>query len=181
LGAVPSVASAAGVSGEVYNIADYYNEDGGFSDLALELEGDGDVRILPVVEGDIVIVGDRQFVVLVESYEFAFYTQSSLEAAIEWWTDYLLSLEESGVVAEINKPDPIFVGAEASAFVVKLGGNTNELYITVTEYCEDGSVIEFEAMFVIRNNAEGTYSVDGYSVYVDTKGNDQVRACYIVE
>ena len=33
----------------------------------------------------------------------------------------------------------------------------------------------------INNNAAGAYEVGGYKVYVDTKGNDQIRACYIVE
>jgi len=32
----------------------------------------------------------------------------------------------------------------------------------------------------IDNNAAGTYDVHGYKVYVDTKGNDQIRALYFV-
>jgi len=66
----------------------------------------------------------------------------------------------------------------ASAYVKKLNGNTNELYITVMEHYSDGTTIIYgPMMFSIRNNAEGTYSVGDYRVFVDTKGNDQIRAC----
>jgi len=71
--------------------------------------------------------------------------------------------------------------ATVTAWVNKLNGNKNELYITVTEhstseaYCRD-----ITKMFMIDNNAAGTYTVERYSVYVDTKGNTQIRDCRIV-
>ena len=67
-----------------------------------------------------------------------------------------------------------------SAFVTKLNGNKNDLTITVKELYYDGLVKSFTATISINNNAAGTYDVGGYKVYVDTKGNDQIRACYIV-
>ena len=76
--------------------------------------------------------------------------------------------------------EPVYVGADASAFVTKLNGNQNELTITVMEVFSDGSKIDIVETFVINNNAADTYLVGGYYVYVDTKGNTQVRECDIV-
>ena len=67
------------------------------------------------------------------------------------------------------------------AFVVKQNGNKNLLSITVTEYYSDKSSVVFTEEFQISNNAAGAYVVGPYKVYVDTKGNDQIRAIYIVE
>ena len=41
------------------------------------------------------------------------------------------------------------------------------------------ATIEWDGL--ISNNAAGTYAVGKYKVYVDTKGNDQIRECYIVK
>ena len=72
------------------------------------------------------------------------------------------------------------VSVSAAAFVEKLNGNQNRLWITVTELHRDGTSTDYEVSVLISNNAAGTYSVGDYNVYVDTKGNDQVRACEIV-
>ena len=73
---------------------------------------------------------------------------------------------------------------EPTAFVKKLSGNQNELTIVVTETWTNYHDITFNEVFkqtiLINNNAVGTYKVGNYEVYVDTKGNDQIRACYIV-
>jgi len=74
-----------------------------------------------------------------------------------------------------------FAGATASAYVIQIPGNKNQLVITVTEIYDDGTTASFTESFMIDNNAEGTYVVDKYLVYVDTKGNTQIRACYIVD
>jgi predicted phosphodiesterase len=74
-----------------------------------------------------------------------------------------------------------FVSATPDAFVTKLNGNQNDLTITVTDLYADGTTNAVTTTFKINNNAAGTYEVGGYKVYVDTKGNDQIRACYIVE
>ncbi|NLP30240.1 MAG: hypothetical protein GX363_03825 [Clostridiales bacterium] len=68
-----------------------------------------------------------------------------------------------------------------SAFVNKLPGNQNDLTIIVTETFADGSKNVITSTFKIKNNSAGTYDVGPYKVYVDTKGNTQIRACYIVE
>ena len=71
------------------------------------------------------------------------------------------------------------VWAEAS--VAKLSGNKNELSITVYGLFSDGVIKEIAGdKMQINNNAAGQYKVGAYIVYVDTKGNDQIRACYIV-
>jgi len=66
------------------------------------------------------------------------------------------------------------------ASVKQLNGNKNDLTITLTEKLSDGTTNMFSQTFSINNNAADTYTVGTYRVYVDTKGNTQIRACYIV-
>ena|GEM_PF-5781876 len=75
----------------------------------------------------------------------------------------------------------IVVSAESSAFVTKLNGNKNDLTITIIEKMSNGTVNKTTKTFSIENNTAGIYNIDDYKVYVDTKGNDQIRACYIVD
>jgi hypothetical protein len=71
---------------------------------------------------------------------------------------------------------------EVEAFVKKLNGNKNELTIVVFELYGNGDVMNvIEQKFSIDNNAAGTYAVGKYFVYVDTKGNTQVRECCFVD
>jgi len=70
--------------------------------------------------------------------------------------------------------------AVPSASVNKLNGNKNELTVTVTEYLSDGTTNVISEVFSINSNSADTYEVGAYRVYVDTKGNDQIRQCYIV-
>ena len=74
--------------------------------------------------------------------------------------------------AEIAKVTP-------TAFVTKLNGNQNDLTVTVTEVYSNGMKFVTAKTIKINNNAAGTYEVGDYKVYVDTKGNDQIRACHI--
>jgi M6 family metalloprotease-like protein len=67
------------------------------------------------------------------------------------------------------------------AFVKQFNGNKNDLTVNVTEIYEDGTTEFFSATISIDNNAAATYTVGPYKVYVDTKGNTQIRACYVVE
>ncbi|MCR2813048.1 M20/M25/M40 family metallo-hydrolase [Microbacterium sp. zg.Y1090] len=90
--------------------------------------------------------------------------------------------------AEFSSPDAVYVtvdnavvDAEPSAVVTKLPGKTNELTITVAETRVDGSDSSVTATFTISNNAAGTYTVGEHRVYVETKGNTQVRKISIVE
>jgi hypothetical protein len=70
-------------------------------------------------------------------------------------------------------------------FVDKLTGDNNNLTISVAEKYPGIDGIGYEVVFTathsIHNNAAGTYDVGPYKVYVDTKGNTQIRACYIVK
>ena len=70
--------------------------------------------------------------------------------------------------------------ATPSAVVEKQNGNKNNLEITLVEKYSDGSSKTITKTFSINNNAAATYEVGGYKIYVDTKGNTQIRACYIV-
>ncbi|MFI6453998.1 M20/M25/M40 family metallo-hydrolase [Streptosporangium amethystogenes] len=89
--------------------------------------------------------------------------------------------------AEFSSPDAVYVtvanaviDAKPSAVVKKSKGNKNELTITVKQTHIDGSESPVTATFTIDNNAAGTYAVGDYKVYVETKGNTQVRSISIV-
>jgi hypothetical protein len=69
--------------------------------------------------------------------------------------------------------------ATPTAYVTQLNGNKNDLTITITEKLTDCTTQIITETFSINNNAADTYAVGSYNVYVDTKGNTQVRACYI--
>ena len=68
-----------------------------------------------------------------------------------------------------------------TAVVEKLNGNKNNLTITITELYSDGTKNIITKIFSINNNAAGKYAVGEYTVYVDTKGNTQIREIYIVK
>ena len=80
----------------------------------------------------------------------------------------------------LERYDVELVDAVSEAFVTRLNGNQNELTITITETYEHGKTNVITVTFLIRNNAEGVYQVGDYNVYVDTKGNDQIRGIRIV-
>lgn len=65
--------------------------------------------------------------------------------------------------------------ATASATVTRLQGHRNELTISVTETYLDGTSDVRRQTFLIPNNAADTYRVGSNLVFVDTKGNSQVR------
>jgi len=84
--------------------------------------------------------------------------------------------------------DVSVVGTNVNASVEQLKGNQNKLTITVTELLSDSSKNVIENTFMINNNAAGTYKVidkndsnNYYMVFVETKGNTQIRSIYIVE
>ena len=87
-------------------------------------------------------------------------------------------------VTVVNTPPvetPTVISAAPTASVEKLNGNQNRLTITVTEKLSDGKTNIITVSFMINNNAAGTYNVGPYKVYVDTKGNTQIRECYILQ
>ena len=93
----------------------------------------------------------------------------------------LVALDIVAVNEEEQAPlAPPSITAEAT--VTKKSGNLNTLTIFVTvEYPHGGGIAIFMETFDVANNAVGIYKVDAYDVYVEIKGNDQIRACYIVE
>lgn len=86
-------------------------------------------------------------------------------------------IEES---AEIDISVAQLMSVTPTASVEKINDKENILTINVTELYQNGTEIVFTTTSIINNNAEGTYKVGDYSVYVNTKGNTQIRACYIV-
>ena len=84
----------------VIKITDYYNQDGKFSALGAALPADsksGD-KVLTVKNGDIIIVGDKQYKVTADSLAFELYTQPSIDKVIVWWTDYMNDWKDSGKI-----------------------------------------------------------------------------------
>ena len=86
-----------------------------------------------------------------------------------------------GAVKAAEVYQRLLINVNPVASVKKLNGNKNDLTVTVTETYEDKTTEVFTKTFSINNNAADTYTVGPYKVYVDTKGNDQIRACYVVK
>ena len=78
-------------------------------------------------------------------------------------------------------PAAVLVNAVPSAYVTKINGSQNDLTVTVIEKFSDGTRNIISNTIRISNNAAGTYSVGAYRVYVDTKGNDQIREIYLIK
>lgn len=104
-----------------------------------------------------------------EGGAYSFRVRALNSAGASEWSDVYL-------VGELKVVD-----AAPSAVVHKQNGNQNELTVTVTETYQNRTTHEISDTFTIKNNAEGTYNVGGYKVFVNTKGNDQIRECYIVK
>ena len=96
---------------------------------------------------------------------------------IHWYADNSLGESNQGTFGPYQAN--VVLNAVPSAFVTKLNGNRNNLTITVTETFINGKTNKITETISINNNAAGTYSVGSYRVYVDTKGNDQIRSIYI--
>jgi len=80
------------------------------------------------------------------------------------WHEYELDFDDADVL---------------EVYVEKLSGNQNRLWITVLEVYE-GFDFPMTESFMIANNSAGTYTVGNTTVYVNTKGNTQIRAVSIV-
>ena len=87
----------------------------------------------------------------------------------------------NGFVSTLPANEVMLIRAVPTASVKVLNGNKNDLTITVTETFSDGSISKITETISINNNAAGSYTVGKYVIYVDTKGGDQIRQCYIVK
>ena len=89
---------------------------------------------------------------------------------------------DNGVCTECGEDELVTVERyEISVEVEKLNGNQNKLIITITEYLSNGTTNVITASILIDKNSAGTYDVGGYKIYVDTKGNTQIRDLYVFE
>lgn len=86
----------------------------------------------------------------------------------------------SKILGVVILPVVTVVSATPTATVKKLNGNQKRLTVTVTEEYSDDSAEPFTEEVLIRNNAADVYQVGPYKVYVDTKGNNKIRKCYIM-
>jgi len=108
-----------------------------------------------------------------------------IEAAALYLNNYSNKLareayDKTGVLIKQLR-NQIAMKVDVSASVEKLTGNQNALTINIHDVYFNGTENDFTLTVKINNNAAGVYEVGGYKVYVDTKGNTQIRECYIVK
>jgi hypothetical protein len=94
-------------------------------------------------------------------------------------TTYQVNADNSLQVVDSYTIEKTIV-ATPSAQVTKINGNTNNLSITISQKLADGSIRPVTKSFSIHNNAADPYTVRSYNVYVETKGNTQIRDCRLV-
>ena len=135
--------------------------DDGFTTYTCQREGCGDVQV-NMNEGDVVPALGHNYV----RHSLAF----KASAAVGTWTN---------TCDRCN--DEYITNVSVSASVEKIQGNQNALTIVVVETLDGEPIDTVRKVLMINNNAAGTYAADVYKVYVDTKGNDQIRACYFVK
>jgi hypothetical protein len=137
-------------------------------------------RIVPTFfsEQNAVVLNDLYAVGAGETIEFEVYVRTASGAASDFDLTVVASSETNPAKVAKAKLN-VIIDATASAKVTKLNGNKNDLTVTVNEFYNDGTKAVYTKTFSIDNNAADTYDVAGYKVYVDTKGNDQIRACYV--
>ena len=87
----------------VIEIAGFYDANGNFSDLAAAIPDTDGEKLFAVNAGDILVVGELRYKVLIETLALALYTQPTMDLAVRWWTDYLDSWAESGKVELIAR------------------------------------------------------------------------------
>ena len=112
---------------------------------------------------------------------FAAYSTDIATSGTEFYLDDFMVIDASDLQLRIAGSDIFLTKVVPTAAVKVIPGNQNELTITITEHYSDGSTVVIRESIMIRNNAEGIYQVGTYRVFVNTKGNDQIRAIYIVE
>jgi len=172
-GVYPAVTVANIQTDKMFNVGDY------FYDVELP-EGVSNVRISFPSDG-------MEYVPFAQAGDVIALLKTGAEAWLSFeyngiqYGDISIVLDGSGIFPELGIEPPVtLVSATPSAYVTKLNGNKNDLTVTVTETYSDGTTEVFTKTFSINNNAAGTYDVGGCMVYVDTKGNTQIRECYIV-
>ena len=170
----PAVTVANIQADEMFNVGDYFYDveiPEGVSNVKINFPSDG-MEYVPVAQAGDVIALLKTGAEARLSFEYNGIQYGDME----------ITLDGRGIFPELDIVPPVtLVSATPSAYVTKLNGNKNDLTVTITETYSDGSTEAFTKTFSINNNAAGTYDVGEYIVYVDTKGNTQIRECYIVK
>jgi len=130
--------------------------------------------IVPVFDGYTV---DPPEVPVKDGFSFAGWFNSGI--AFNFNTPITSDLTLTAHWTEILVPISV-VTVTPMASVTQLNGNKNDLTITIVEQLSNGQTNTISKTFSINNNATDTYTVGSYKVYVDTKGNTQIRDCRIV-
>jgi len=93
-------------------------------------------------------------------------------------TGHIMLAQRLNVAIDIYNAANIEVSS--NAVVTKLNGNQNKLTVTVTERFPLQAPSVYAETFMIANNSADFFIVGDYTVYVNTKGNVQIRDCYLV-
>jgi len=115
------------------------------------------------------------------SDEYSWTASPSFKLSVASYTLYVRVFDANGRYMDSNTLSVNVISAILSASVEKLNGSKNNLTITVTETYFDNTTNVIKQTFSIDSNSAGTYQVGVYKVYVDTKGNTQIKDCHIVE
>ena len=173
---------------EIYNVAVDPAEaiEGEYVVLTITAEGvelEGKILTAYLIADDEVIYSEQM------SFDHGVWlAYITLENAPPYGPEYKVAVEVDGfgdargeAAFNVTKiPERILVGVTPSAYVTKLNGSENDLTITIVEMYSDDTVVIITETFRINNNSTGAYAVGAYNVYVDTKGNTQIRECYIL-
>jgi len=103
-----------------------------------------------------------------------YFNELALVATVTY-KEFWITTSESDTDVSIS-----IASAVPTAWVEKLNGNQNRLHIAVDVVLSNGEVIREYVTFMISNNAEANYTVGPFTIFVNTKGNDQIREIRIV-
>jgi len=154
----------------------------------------GSTRTIPVTVNILPTdwTGVGNAIALFESLKKVDWTAASWAAALPFYNaavaaygdptikQYDADAIEEALLAAVDALKPVIRELWLDASVYQYPGNKNDLTITVFEVWTDGVVFPVTQTITISNNAAGTYTVGPYKVYVNTKGNDQIRELYLV-
>jgi len=146
-----------------------------------------ETRVIPTFfsEQNAVVLNDLYSIGAGETIEFDVYVKqvdkNTIPNLAKLLTVQVVSETNPDNSAELAVNGLTLISVTPYAVVEKLNGNKNNLTVTVIEDYDNGDIVIFEETFSINNNAADTYAVGDYLVYVDTKGNTQIRECYIVK
>jgi len=153
-------------------------------------DSQGNMWTLTIFEDDEVIYTERYS-------QSNFNNNTILTVTLEDGRTFNYSVSGGGLIIPEDPPCEhdfvrVVVGAEVSVTIQNVPGNTNPYSFTIAEDCEyiccicgeqDGDTITEYSYFVVslHNNYAGLVELGDYTVFINSKGNIQVRELYIID